>query len=112
MIYLSILLIFIYFKIARVHYKEEELTPLWIVQHVVVLMVSVLIFVYAFEHMSWYVLAGVSFVSFIAAAMLVTAVQLGIFIDGKPLFGMKVVYQNSRYLVLLLCCLCAILWIG
>jgi len=88
-LYIIIPLIFIYFKIARVYNKEERLTLLWKAQHILVLIVAVSTYIYAFNHMAWYMILILSFLSFIMAAMLVTAVQLGIFVDGKPLFGMK-----------------------
>ncbi len=110
-LYITIQLLFIYFKIARVHYKEEECTRFWKVQHAIVLLVAFLTFIYAFSHWAWYMVLLVSFLSFVIAAMIVVAVQLGIFIDGKPLLGMKAVYDNSLYLIRLLCILCVIVWI-
>ncbi|SFV67853.1 hypothetical protein MNB_SV-14-423 [hydrothermal vent metagenome] len=102
-------LIFIYFKIARVHNKEERLTLLWKAQHILVLIVAVFTYIYAFNHMAWYILLLVSFLSFIMASMLITAIQLGIFVNGKPLFGMNKVYKYTNYLTLLLYVLGAIL---
>jgi len=110
-LYITIQLLFIYFKIARVHYKEEECTRFWKVQHGIVALVALLTFIYAFSHWAWYMVLLVSFFSFVIAAMIVVAVQLGIFVDGKPLLGMKAVYHNSIYLTLLLCGLCVLLWI-
>ncbi len=111
MVYMTIQLLFIYFKIARVHKKEEECTSFWKVQHSIVALVALLSFIYAFSHWAWYVVLLVSFLSFVIAGMLIAAVQLGIFVDGKPLFGMKAVYKNSIYLTLVLCGLCVLLWI-
>ncbi len=111
MLYMTIQLLFIYFKIARVHKKEEEINLFWKVQHSIVALAALLTFIYAFSHWTWYVVIVVSLLSFVIAAMLITAVQLGIFVDGKPLFGMKAVYKYSIYLTLLLCCLSMLLWI-
>ena len=111
MLYTTIQLLFIYFKIARIHKKEEECTAFWKVQHSIVAFVTLLIFIYAFSHWAWYEVLVVSFLSFVFAGMLIAAVQLGIFVDGKPLFGMKHVYKNSIYLTLVLCALCILLWI-
>ena len=111
MIYVMIFLTFIYFKIARVHKKEEECTTFWKVQHSIVALVALLTFIYAFSHWVWYEVLVVSFLSFVLAGMLIAAVQLGIFVDGKPLLGMKHVYKNSIYLTLVLCCLCAIVYL-
>ena len=111
MLYVMLPLIFLYFKIARVHKKEEKLNLFWKIQHILVFIVALLTFVYAINHMEWYMLVLVSLVSFIVAGILITAVQLGIFVDGKPLLGMHIVYKNTIYLVVLLCFLCALLWI-
>ncbi len=109
MLYIMLPLIFIYFKIARVHRKEEKLNLFWKIQHTLVFIVAVLTFLYAINHMEWYMLVLVSLLSFIIAGILITAVQLGIFVDGKPLFGMHKVYKNTIYLTLLLCSLCVVL---
>ncbi len=111
MLYIMILLIFIYFKIARVHAKEEKGDLFWKLQHVLVSIVALLTFVCALNHIAWYMLILVSLLSFMMAGVLITAVQLGIFVDGKPLFGMHKVYKNTIYLTLLLCSLCVILWL-
>ena len=111
MSYVILPLIFLYFKIARVHKKEEKLNLVWKIQHILVFIVALLTFVYAINHMEWYVLVLVSLLSFIVSGILITAVQLGIFVDGKPLFGMHIVYKNTIYLVALLCFLCALLWV-
>ena len=111
MIYMTILVIFIYFKIARVHKKEEKLTVFWKVQHLIVFTLCVVTYIYAFNHLSWYIVLLVSVFSFILAAMLITAVQLGIFVDGKPLFGMHTVYKNTYYLTLLLYFLSVMVWL-
>lgn len=108
---MTILVIFIYFKIARVHKKEEKLTAFWKVQHLIVLVLSVTTYIYAFNYMSWTMVLLASVFSFILAAMLITAVQLGIFVDGKPLFGMHTVYKHTHYLTLLLCFLSVMVWI-
>ncbi|HFQ62633.1 MAG TPA: hypothetical protein ENK39_10100 [Epsilonproteobacteria bacterium] len=109
--YIIIQLIFIYFKIARVHKKEEKLNLFWKMQHILVFIVALLTFAYAINHMGLYMLVLVSLFSFIIAGMLITAVQLGIFVDGKPLLGMHIVYKNTIYLVALIYFLCALLWI-
>jgi len=104
-------LLFVYFKIARIHIKEEACTSLWKIQHGIVAFVAVVIYFYAFNHWAWYVVLLISLLSFVFAGMLIAAVQLGIFVDGKPLFGMKDVYKNSSYFVLILCALSAIVWV-
>ena len=91
--YLATLFLFIYFKIARVHRKEELLKAPIILQHVLVLLSSLAIYYYGFTHFSWYVVLLSSLVSYIVAALVVTVVQLGVFIDGKPQFGISKLYK-------------------
>lgn len=109
MIYLTILLIFIYFKIARVHKKEEKLTPYWISQHIIFLFATIAMYGYSFTHLSWYSVLISSFLSLIIASMLITAVQVGIFVQGKPLFGLKHIYKNNIYLLLIIVVLTIVL---
>jgi len=75
MSYVILPLIFLYFKIARVHKKEEKLNLVWKIQHILVFIVALLTFVYAINHMEWYVLVLVSLLSFIIAGIIITAVQ-------------------------------------
>ena len=111
MLYITILFLFIYFKIVRVHNKEEKVDLFWKLQHLLISVVALSTLFYAFNHISWYMLLLVSLLSFMMAAMLITGVQLGIFVDGKPLFGMHNVYKNTIYLTLLLCILGTALWL-
>ena len=109
--YLSSFLFFVYFKIARVHKKEEKLNTLVIFQHILVAMSSVSIYFYGFTHLSWYIVLLISLIFFIMAALIVTAVQLGIFIDGKPQFGISKLYKYLPLLTLAIIALSAIMWL-
>lgn len=107
--YFSSLLFFIYFKIARVHKKEEKLNALVIAQHTLVALSAVGIYFYGFTHISWYIVLLTSVIFYIMAALLVTVVQLGIFIDGKPQFGISAIYKYLPVLTLAIIALSVII---
>jgi len=85
--YLTLFLTFFYFKLARVHKKEERLTNLIVTQHIVVAISTFFLYSYGFEHLALWAILVFSFLFFIIAALMITAVQVGIFVEGKPLFG-------------------------
>jgi len=109
--YLSSFLFFIYLKIARVHKKEEKLSALMILQHVLVSMAMTGTYFYGFSHLSWYLVVLTSLIFFIIAALIVTVVQLGIFVDGKPQFGISTFYKFLPLLTLIIITLSAIIWL-
>jgi hypothetical protein len=85
-------LLFFYFKLARVNKKEERLTPVTILSHVGALIAAVLLYRYGFTHYSALTVGSASLLFFVLAALNVTAVQLGIFKDGKPMLGITRLY--------------------
>ena len=91
--YLSLFLIFLYFKIARVHKKEEKFTTTVLIQHILVGLSASLSYIYGFTHFTPWGVLGFSFLFFIISALIITTIQLGIFIDGKPLLGINKVYK-------------------
>jgi len=91
--YITLFLIFFYFKLARVHKKEERLTNIIVVQHSIVAVTTLLLYRYGFEHNSLLAVLIFSFLFFIVAALMVTAVQVGIFVEGKPLFGIGLLFK-------------------
>ena len=109
--YPALFLLFVYFKIARIHKKEEKSTLVMNIQHILVVLSALSLFAYGFTHQSWYLVILVSFVFFIISALLITAVQLGVFIDGKPQFGISKVYKFLPALTLSIMALSAILWL-
>lgn len=109
--FIAIFLIFIYFKIARVHKKEEFLTQKVIIMHIIVALSAFFIFAYAFSHTSPFIVLIESFLSFIIAALLVTAVQVGIFIDGKPLIKISHLYKAMPYLAAIIALFAIIFWV-
>ncbi len=107
--YISSLFFFIYLKIARVHKKEEKLKAPVILQHLLVSISAIGIYYYGFTHISWYIVLLSSFVFYIVAALMVTVVQLGIFIDGKPQFGISTIYKFLPVLTSVIIALSAII---
>jgi len=108
---IAIFLVFLYFKIARVHKKEEFLSQKVIAMHIVAGVGAFLIFAYAFSHSSSFIVLIKSFLSFIIAALLVTAVQVGIFVDGKPLIKMSHIYKAMPFLAGIIAFFAVILWL-
>jgi len=100
--FLLLYVLFFYFKLARVHRKEEVLIPTIGISHLMVMVAAVLLYRYGFTHYSSVLLLVVSFLFFIVAALNVTAVQLGIFKDGKPMLGLTTLYKTMPFLALLL----------
>jgi len=91
--FITLLLVFIYFKIARVHKKEEQLNRFFIVMHTFVALSILFLFLHAFLTYEWYMVVGMSLLFFVVAALGVTVIQLGIFVEGKPLLGIGTVYK-------------------
>ena len=100
--FIILLFIFLYFKIARVYSKQESKSNIIYIQHGVVALCAFLVFSYAFSNFSWYVVLFMSLVSFIVAGLAITAVQIGIFVDGKPLFGVSSIFKYIYILTVLI----------
>ena len=96
--YFALLLSFIYFKVARVYKKEERSNTSMLIQNVIVLAAVIALFAYGFMHETWYIVLIVSFAFFILASLVVSAVQLGIFIDGKPFIKLSHLYKSLAFL--------------
>ena len=97
--YFTLFLIFLYFKLARVHKKEERTNNKTYLQYFIVALCAVILYGYGINKFSYLSIVIFSFIFFIVAALMVTAVQVGIFIDGKPLVGMSTLYKSMPYLV-------------
>jgi len=100
--YLSLFLLFLYFKIARVHKKEEKFTTIILLQHIAVALSAFVVYIYGFTHFSPLALLTFSFLFFIISALIITTIQLGIFIDGKPLFGINKVFKFMPLLTIMI----------
>jgi len=108
--YVALFLAFLYFKIARVHRKEEKSSRPIMVQHLFVGLAIVAILRYGSLYVSGYVFVPLIFVFATIASLMVTSIQLGIFVDGKPLFGLRQAYRYVPFLGLSVMILSALLW--
>lgn len=108
--YLVLFLAFLYFKIARVHRKEAKSSPILLAQHWFVGLAIVAILVYGVLYVSWYLFIPLLFVFAILASLMVTVIQLGIFVDGKPLFGVTQMYKYFPFLGLSVIIFTALIW--
>ena len=109
--YFTLFLVFLYFKVARVHKKEEKLQRAIVFQHILVAISALLLYGYGFLNLGLFSVITASVVFFIVAALMVTAVQLGIFIDGKPQFGISKLYRFLPLVSILIILFSVILWI-
>lgn len=100
--YISLFLSFLYFKIARVHHKEELRNPFIMVQHLIVFIAVLALFGYGFLNLAWYSVVGSAFLFFILSALMVSAVQVGIFMDGKPVVKLSTLHKLMPLLGLLI----------
>jgi len=96
--YFALLLSFIYFKVARVYKKEEKSNTSMLIQNVIVLAAVIALLSYGFLYKSWYLVIIVSFIFFIFSSLIVSAVQLGIFIDGKPFIKLSHLYKALAFI--------------
>jgi len=91
--YTMLFLAFLYFKIARVYKKEEKQNLNMNMQNTLVFIAIVALLVYGFTHKTWYIVLAASYFFLILASLIVSAVQLGIFIDGKPFVKLSHLYK-------------------
>lgn len=108
--YFTLFLAFLYFKIARVHRKEERMRNSMRVQHFIIAMTVLSLFIYGARYMEWYAFIPFLFLFATIASLMITTIQLGIFIDGKPLLGITQVYKKLPFLSLLIIMGTASLW--
>jgi hypothetical protein len=91
--YTTLFLIFIYFKLARVHKKEEQSSQKTYTLHAIVALSAIALYGYGIDNYSFLTIVIISFLFFIVAALMVTAVQVGVFVDGKPFIKMSNLYK-------------------
>ena len=108
--YLALFFAFLYFKIARVHRKEEKTSPILLAQHWLVGLAILAILRYGGLYVSWYVFMPLLFLFATMVSLMVTAIQLGIFVDGKPLFGLTQTYKYFPFLGLIVIVFSVLLW--
>ena len=108
--YLALFFTFIYIKIARVYKKEEKPNFSMLVQNSIVLGAIIALFVYGFLYETWYIVILISYFFFIMASLLVSVVQLGVFIDGKPFIKISHLYKSLVFLGILIAFTDVYLW--
>jgi hypothetical protein len=91
--YFALFLLFFYYKVARVYKKEEQSNMPMHIQNFLVFLAAIALFVYGFIHYTWYVVLLVAYIFYILNALLVSAIQLGVFIDGKPFVKLSHLYK-------------------
>ncbi len=96
--YLFLLLAFLYFKIARVYYKEESKSKAMFVQNIAVAFAIFLLLLYGFIYKTWYMVLLMGYIFFIVAALIVSAVQLGIFVDGRPIVKISHLHKSLAFI--------------
>jgi len=108
--YLALFFALLYFKIARVHKKEQRVSSSIVAQHFVVgfAVVSLLAYGFMYENLYWFL--PLLFLFAIIASLMITAIQLGIFVNGKPLFGMTHFYRYFSILSIAIVLLTVALW--
>ena len=92
MFYFELFLVFLYFKITRVHKKEEVHNFSYKIFDLIVALDALYLFTYGFLLVGIIPTMVSAFLFFILAALIITAIQIGIFFDGKPLFGISRTY--------------------
>ncbi|WP_345993466.1 hypothetical protein [Sulfurimonas sp. HSL-1716] len=111
MIFFTVLfLVFLYFKIARVHKKEELMNTAMLVQHLLVGLSAVSLLYYGILFVKWYFFMLLVVLFVIVASLAVTTVQLGIFVDGKPMFGLSKTYKYLPILTIAILLFSTVLW--
>jgi len=108
--YFGLLLAFLYFKIARVYKKEEKSNASMLIQNILVGAAVFLLLVYGFMYETWYFVIIVGYIFFILASLMVSAVQLGIFIDGKPFIKLSHLYRSLAFIGMVISFIDVYLW--
>lgn len=93
--YSSFFLAFLYFKIARIYKKEEKSNTNFLIQNTLVAIAIGTLLLYGFRHENWYIFLPTGYLFLIIASLMVSAVQLGIFIDGKPFIKISHLYKMT-----------------
>jgi len=108
--YTMLFLAFLYFKIARVYKKEEQSNLNMNIQNAIVFVAIVALLVYGFTHKTWYIVLLASYGFLILSSLIVSAVQLGIFIDGKPFVKISHLYKSLAFIGMLITASDIYLW--
>ena len=101
LLYLTLFIGLLYFKLFRVRRQQEQLSLWNMLEGTVTLLLLFGVIVFGFMTENWYsMLAGIV-ISAVIVSLMITTVQLGIFIDGKPLFKLSALYRLMPLLALL-----------
>jgi len=93
MFYLTMFLGFFYLKVFRVRRLHEGPSiPTYTAGFFAISSLLVLI-VFGLINMTWYIVLIFAFAFFIISALMISAVQLGMFKDGKPILVMAQIYN-------------------
>lgn len=98
MFYFILFLAFVYLKIFRVRKELESLSGIELAEAGITVLAMISLLVFGFMTMTWYVVLLSAFSFFIMAALMVSAVQLGVFVDGKPILVMSQIYKLTPLL--------------
>lgn len=98
--YLTLFLGLLYFKIFRVRRKHEKTAAGTKLEAFFANTALAAIVLFGFVSEPWYLLLIAATGMNIMASLMVTAVQLGIFIDGKPLLGLSQLYKTTPLLAM------------
>lgn len=98
MFYLTMFLGFVYIKIFRVRLELEKVSGLVMFEAVASIAAMLSLVIFGFVTLNWYVIILSAFLFFISAALMVAAVQLGMFVDGKPVLVMSQIYKFTPLL--------------
>ena len=101
LLYPTLFLGLLYFKIFRVRRQQEKIALWHNVKGVLTLLATLALIVFGFMTQSWYAVLIAIILSAVIASLMITTVQLGIFIDGKPLFKISAIYRLMPLLALL-----------
>lgn len=111
MVFFELFLLFFYLKVARVYTKQEKVSPYFMLQHFIVAMSAIAALIFAFLSYPWYLVLLAMWIFWIAAALMITAVQIGIFIDGISLIGISKIYKILPLVTIAVVSMSAYLWL-
>jgi len=93
--YSALFLSFFYFKIARVYKKEEKSNTNMLVQNLIVFVAILALFYYGFTQEQWYMVVITSWLFLIVSSLIISAIQVGVFLNGKPFVKISHLYKVS-----------------
>jgi len=91
--YVTLFLVFFYLKVYRVRASVESATAFRQLETFVTLGAGLALLVFGFLTLSWYLVLVPALLFFLISALMIVAIQLGIFVDGKPIIGMDFIFK-------------------